>query len=1112
MILVSPGPASRQSPPLPSLQAYALSGRVALCTVFLLSSLYAGGAVAADVCSNSPTSSDRVVCVTEPPSTDAIDIDLSGIDLDTTGDSNDANAREKTAVFLQSEIGNTSVNLDITGKTTGGATTPSTIDTTGNWAHGIYARHKKTASAGPVTITLTDTQINTSGTLSKGLEGRNDGYGDLTATLNPGVTIGTTGDNSTGIRLEHTNDSSTHDDDIVLNARGITVTTQGTAGGRAANLSFPVWATRSQGPGDVRLDISDSTLSSTGDGAIGIYAVRTGNTDGNGDIDIDLEGGRITTGDTTAGTTGITSHGIFADHARRVPAQPGIPTGNIEITTGNHAIETTGTAHHAQIPGTYAYGIFASHSNNGNIRIDLGTGSSITTAGKNSHGIVAYHYGTEATRSMNITVDGSVTVNGEAAQGVRVGTVNSSGVPERMAGLDSDGYRRHTVKVNGPITSAGEGVFLANGGRVIIGPGGSIRSGSGIAILATGTVPEDSIDPQNVIAAIPPKLRVDLNLEGRRVSEAIGDDWIINDGGETTIAMNNTVLHDGETGNTGNTARNGAWNVTLASPGVRVTDRSPSDPANWTTVASTAPADRDFSAADFGEVEGCPTGQVGTPPNCRTPPPPTPPPPSPPPSEPEVQEHQVNEAISAGTGAPAGVVVRGSGVVYIGALGSIEAASGIAILATEDNPDLLVDIDLAGRRIVEVIGNNWIINDGGGTTLVINGVKLHDGETGVVPGAQAPNGARNVRVEAGSVRILEEGVRVLDRSDPDPANWVISPREAGVIADRDFSAADFVGTQVEPEPVEPGPEPQGPVFIEEYAPRAALYEALPEFLLGLHTRAPGGAYRALAKPPRWIELRGSSGSLDFDRSTVGAKYDAEHLVVEAGGTVLANEHWNVGASLHHVTGSADVSSPVRGGDIHVKGVGLSFDARRHSAHGHYAAGQISWTNYYDLDLSSDTVGRLVSDMDAEALALHIEAGRRIRQGEDRTWYTPHVWLGHTRVSVDSFTDTVQARASFPDAERYTAGLGLMAETVKDTPGGELALMASLDIEHKFGGADTSSRVSGERLSAEPQENRASLALGSAWRQGPWTVDAMIFAREGSDDDEYSGSLNLGLHF
>ena len=29
-----------------------------------------------------------------------------------------------------------------------------------------------------------------------------------------------------------------------------------------------------------------------------------------------------------------------------------------------------------------------------------------------------------------------------------------------------------------------------------------------------------------------------MNLDGRRVASVIGDDWILNDGGETTIAPN----------------------------------------------------------------------------------------------------------------------------------------------------------------------------------------------------------------------------------------------------------------------------------------------------------------------------------------------------------------------------------------------------------------------------------------------------------------------------------------------------------------------------------------------------------------------------------------------
>ena len=149
-------------------------------------------------------------------------------------------------------------------------------------------------------------------------------------------------------------------------------------------------------------------------------------------------------------------------------------------------------------------------------------------------------------------------------------------------------------------------MFLAGGGRVVIGPGGSIGAESGIAILATGTVPaveDDSttMDINEATPAIPPKLRVDMNLGGRRVAEAIGDDWIINDGGETTIAVNGMVLHEGATGVTGLTARNGAWNVTMREEGVTV-DRS--DPNAWviTEPAAGVVADRDFSAQDFNET------------------------------------------------------------------------------------------------------------------------------------------------------------------------------------------------------------------------------------------------------------------------------------------------------------------------------------------------------------------------------------------------------------------------------------------------------------------------------------------------------------------------------
>ena len=195
-----------------------------------------------------------------------------------------------------------------------------------------------------------------------------------------------------------------------------------------------------------------------------------------------------------------------------------------------------------------------------------------------------------------------------------------------MAALDNEGYRRQTVTVNSPISSAAEGVFLANGGRVIINRGddpgtsemenymGSIDSTSGIAILATGTVPGPDANNPNT-GAIPPKLRVDLNLNGARLSEAIGDgDWIINDGGQTTIAVNGTVLHDGVTGFKSVSVPNGAYNIWIRANGVNVQSHTGASPASWTISTRSAGLiqDRDFSfsstahQSDLMETQGSP--------------------------------------------------------------------------------------------------------------------------------------------------------------------------------------------------------------------------------------------------------------------------------------------------------------------------------------------------------------------------------------------------------------------------------------------------------------------------------------------------------------------------
>ena len=523
------------------------------------------------------------------------------------------------------------------------------------------------------------------------------------------------------------------------------------------------------------------------------------------------------------------------------------------------------------------------------------------------------------------------------------------------------------------------GIYLAGGGKVVIGPQGSIGATSGVAILATGVVPEDDTDSNNVIPPIQPKLRVDMNLDGRKVADVIGGDWIINDGGETTIAVNSTVLHDGATGFTGQTAPNGAWEVTMREHGFNVTDYAPADPNDWDKTESTSSAkiiaDRDFSTQDFTETAVCPPGQIGTPPDCKDPSPP-PPPPAPAPMCPP-------------------------------------------------------------------------------------------GQIGAPPGCMEP---------------------------PPP---MCPPGQVGT----------------PPDCTEPEPETEMPMFMETYAPRAALYEVLPDFMLRMQKWEPTRQRLFLPESPVYIRLLGSTGSQEFKHSTVNANYDADRSAVEAGVNIPLFENLDIWASMHHVTGSADVDSPVDGGDIRVTGAGLSVDAYWSSENDYYATGRLSLTDY-DIDLSSNTIGRLKSNGDANGQSVHVEAGRRMALSENLHW-TPRAWLGHTRISVDQFTDAVDSRVSFSNTDRFTGGLGVMVESVRtEYGGGELLLRGSLDFEQKFGDSKTVTLVSGERLSAEPEKSSALMSLSGTWKKGPFKFSAELSARQdfNSGGEDYSGTINLGMNF
>ena len=983
-------------------------------------------------------------------STDDIDILLEGVDIDI-----EATEVDVHAVRAKHE-GSGDIDIDVTHSLDDSSqVVRSTIDTSGEpQAFAIYGEHRGT---GIVDISVSSTNINTTGKTAHGVHSQHFGDGHILFDVS-GSRIDTKEKDAHGIFAQHNNTSSEEDvdTDVSIMASSNQIVTEGKAAHGIRGTAV--------GSGDVTLTTTSNTVTTKGEETVGIYGYHVGDGDiainsgqdtittensgdsalafgiwgwhqlGDGDINIKVDGSSIKTkGYLSAGITGW--HG--ATNYSPVSTQ-----GVVDIDVNDTIIETEGTV---------GYGIWGIHTGSGGIRIVTRGNQRIATTGARGHGIVAYHTGTGEDRSIDITVGGSIDAQGAGAQGVRVGTVSSGNVG-RAAAFDEDGYRKQTVTVNGSIGSAtGAGVFLAGGGRVFIGPTGSIETDSGIAILATGDTPGDN--PED--PAIKPKLFVGMELDGRRVADVIGDDWIINDGGETTIAVNGVTLHDGATGAvSGAVAPNGAWDVSIREAGVKVTDRTATDQAIWTVSEPAAGviADRDFSTADFSEtLATCPPGQVGTPPHCAAlqmmfrPP--------------EPDHVYVFPACPPGQiGVPPNCSEPPPETCPPGQVGAPPNCS-------EPPPET-----------------------------------CPPGQVGAPPNCSEPPPETCPPGQIGAPP---------NCSEPPPETC--PPGQIGAPPDCSEPPPGARPPQIGPPNCSPPRQKSG--FLEMYAPRAAVYEALPGFLLRLNAPGSSRAPTSSQESVGWGRLSWESGGYEPERACVAAEYDFSRHSLEAGLDIPLGDSISGLASIRSLRGSADVSAPTGGGKIEAKGFGAALGLSVNGAHGLYARGGFSYTSYR-LDLASDTRGALKAGVDAEAYFLDLEAGRRLRL-DGRTFVTPRIKAMHSAIEVGDFTDAVDARVSVADASRYKGTVGLVAgmEQQPDRSGGVLVLRGSADLEQTLAGTATNVRVSGEELHSVSPRTRLRLMLGGTYRQNRLTIDAAISAAGvGSNDIQYSGEVALKMQF
>ena len=953
-----------------------LAGAAALFFALALG-VSAVSAQQAAVCSNTPAAGQRIKCTEGTDSTDDIDILATAVDVDTTA------IQAHGIEGVHKGDGDINIETSVTvGPAPDSTITPTTVDTTGAFANGIHAIHR---GDGNIAIKTVAGEFTAKGT---GISALHHGDGSIDIQIEKGSVTSTSSRNSTGVWAEQYGDG-TNTGDITITTSSVTVETEGTrSAGVHADLgdsgkvdvdikggSITTTGGQSSGlfllhhhTGDLELDVTEgATITTSGQLSDGLDLHHRGFANSIGDVNVNVRNSTIT-------TKNLTSHPIRARNTG---------TGDVNIYVENVTFETESMARDETERDTLSIGITGEGAGTGDVNIDV-RNSEITTRGFNSygirgivgatdvddtrtdvdrsgdihievrggsvrthragsHGILAQHSTGSGELRIDVYEGAVVHASGNNASGLQMGRV-SSGNAERAAEEDAgDGYRKQIVTVNGAVTGGGgeaAGVFLAGGGKLTIGPKGTIRAASGIAVLATGDTPVDGGDPTK------PKLLVNMNLDGRRVERVIGDDWIINDGGETTIVVNDEKLHDGATGVVADAvAANGAWDVRIKSRGVKVENRS--DPANWTVAerAAGVVADRDFSSADF-----------------------------------------------------------------------CESAKGA-----------------------------------------------------------------NVCVDPGVT---------------DPPSPPVVPPQPPV-------------TPPEPEP-EPVPDPL--VFMEEFAPRAALYETLPNFLNRLRLSTRAAKYHLTTDPGVWSRLSRTDVSVRPEHSTVGAIYDFDLLAAEVGISVYLWKDLLASFSVRRLRASASVSSPTGGGDITARGVGPSLALRWQEARGYYVAGYVSLTAY-DVDLHSDRRGRLKQGVNGQGRTLGIEAGRRFDLRETLT-LTPHAWMTGTRLSVDGFTDAVNARVSVAGTDFLAAGLGLVAESTHAWAGGMLSLQGSLDVQQVLSGTRTAVGVSGERLASETERGSLLLGVGGIYRRDRFSarVDTFATTALGSSAVEYTGILKFDVHF
>ena len=320
---------------------------------------------------------------------------------------------------------------------------------------------------GYLNVAVQDTAINVDAELGVGLYGAHRGTGDVGIEVQD-VDIEVRGPRSVdGIYGFHLGAGDT---DITVRNVDIEV-----RGDRHSNgIGFSYW--RSDSTGNLSVDARDVDIEVHGETFVdGIFGMHRGT----GDIDVDVHRGTIVTNGTDSGGIAFVHDG----------------DGGIDIAASDLDIEVNGDRS-VGIGGGQRY------DGTGDIAIDV-RDSTIAVAGESVAGIRSFHFTGEG--SISVRVDGgTITAEGPGSSGILVGLTGRvfgrrtgpiKAPAEGDVEVDEDepggsvakGDPAQSVVVDGRVrggSGVGAGVRLYGGGRVEIGPRGSVGADSGVAVRA----------------------------------------------------------------------------------------------------------------------------------------------------------------------------------------------------------------------------------------------------------------------------------------------------------------------------------------------------------------------------------------------------------------------------------------------------------------------------------------------------------------------------------------------------------------------------------------------------------------------------------------------------